>query len=438
MGQTEGIASRRTFLRNAGLAAASLPFLAYSGSAKKRPNLLFILTDQHRRDGVGCYGKPGVKTPNLDRLASGGIRFDRAYTAQPVCSPNRASILSGLYPQNHGVRENTWDMDSSIRILPDLMRETGYRTGYFGKWHLGDPARDAWEVMPAYPKDGRGNGHYYEVDGKPVYQTEVLAFDAIDFMGADPDKPFCCFASFYPPHPPYSVPEHYEGMYADQYPEDDQRRKYYAMCTAVDDAVGRLLASLDEQGVADDTLVVFTTEHGHHFDHRWNDHSKRLCYDISARIPMLMRFPGVIPTGQQSENLICSVDLYQTMTSLLGLSAGEGLDGWDLSDQIRGKTDEGRASLVMVNVPFIDKNGRPHQPDLVKGEERCVVQGDWKLILSTVREPELYHLPSDPGERMNRWSDSKDSENVRRLKGELRQWGEKSRDRLTSELLAGL
>ena len=438
MGQTEGIASRRTFLRNAGLAAASLPFLAYSGNAKKRPNLLFILTDQHRRDGVGCYGKPGVKTPNLDRLASGGIRFDRAYTAQPVCSPNRASIMSGLYPQNHGVRENTWDMDSSIRILPDLMRETGYRTGYFGKWHLGDPARDAWEVMPAYPKDGRGNGHYYEVDGKPVYQTEILASDTIDFMEADPDKPFCCFASFYPPHPPYSVPEHYEGMYADQYPEDDQRRKYYAMCTAVDDAVGRLLASLDEQGVADDTLVVFTTEHGHYFDHRWNDHSKRLCYDVSARIPMLMRFPGVIPTGQQSENLICSVDLYQTMTGLLGLSAGEGLDGWDLSDQIRAKTDEGRASLVMVNVPFIDKSGPPHQPDLVKGEERCVVQGDWKLILSTVREPELYHLPSDPGERINRWSDSKDSENVRRLKGELRLWAEKSRDRLTSELLAEL
>ena len=405
---------------------------------KSPPNLLFILTDQHRRDGVGSYPQSKAQTPNLDRIAKEGIRFDRAYTAQPVCAPNRAAIMSGLFPHNSGVLENTWDMNPDIRILPDLMREQSYRTGYFGKWHLGDPARDSWDLMPIYPGDGRGNKHYFEVDGELVYQTEVITPDVIDFMKADPQKPFCAFASYYPPHPPYSVPEKYEEIYSDQFPDDEARRKYYAMCSAVDDAVGDLLNALEEQGVADHTLVVFTTEHGHQFDHRWNDHDKRLCYDIAARIPMLMRFPGVIPAGQESDALISSIDLYPTMASLLGLNYGEGLDGLNLGNQITNKTDKGRASLVMVNVPFINKDQTPNQPDLEKGEERCVVQGEWKLILSTVRDPELYHLDSDPTETNNRWSDSKNEPIVSDLKRSLSLWAIRTRDPLTPKLLAEL
>ena len=402
------------------------------------PNLLFILTDQHRRDGVGSYPESKAQTPNIDRIAKEGIRFDRAYTAQPVCAPNRAAIMSGLYPHNSGVLENTWDMNPHIRILPDLLREHGYRTGYFGKLHLGDPARDAWDVMPIYSGDGRGTKHYFEVDGELVYQTEVITPDVIDFMKADLQKPFCAFASYYPPHPPYSVPEQYESLYRNQFPADEARRKYYAMCTAVDDAVGHLLNALDEQGMADNTLVVFTTEHGHQFDHRWNDHDKRLCYDIAARIPMLMRFTGVIPECQESDALISSIDLYPTMTGLLGLNYGEGLDGLNLSNQITKRTDKGRASLVMVNIPFINKDHNPNQPDLEKGEERCVVQGEWKLILSTVRNPELYHLRIDPTETNNRWSDSKDEPIVSELKKSLSFWAKRTRDPLAPKLLAEL
>jgi arylsulfatase A-like enzyme len=423
--------------RIACLVLAFFPLLSCIADESGPPNLLFILTDQHRRDGVGSYGLIDVQTPNIDRIASEGIRFNRAYTAQPVCAPNRAAIMSGLYPHNSGVRENTWNMDPDIRILPDLLKENDYRTGYFGKWHLGDPARDSWDVMPIYPGDGRGNNHYFEIDGEQVYQTEVITPDVIDFMNADSEQSFCVFASYYPPHPPYSVPEKYEAIYKDQYPEDEERRKYYAMCTAVDDTVGELLNSLEEQGVADNTLVVFTTEHGHHFDHRWNDHNKRLCYDIAARIPMLMRFPEVIPAGQESEALISSVDLNPTLLSLLGLSYDEGLDGLNLSNQITKRTDKGRANLVMVNVPFIDKSGSPNQPELSKGEERCVIKGDWKLILSTVRVPELYHLPSDPAETNNRWADSKETESVSELKAALEAWGKRTRDSLTPKLLAG-
>jgi arylsulfatase A-like enzyme len=430
--------SKSVLFRITCLVLALFPIQSCIANEANPPNLLFILTDQHRQDGVGAYGLTEVKTPNLDRFAKEGIRFNRAYTAQPVCSPNRAAIMSGLYPHNNSVRENTWDMDSSVRILPDLLREHGYRTGYFGKWHLGDPARDAWEEMPIYPNDGRGSGHYYEVDGKKVYQTEVITSDVINFMTADKGNSFCVFASYYPPHPPYSVPESYEAMYSEIYPDDEARRKYYAMCTAVDDAVGVLLNSLEEQGVAENTLIVFTTEHGHYFEHRWNDHAKRLCYDLTARIPMLMRFPGTIPEGQVSNALISSVDLFPTMVNLLKLPAVEGLDGVNLGNQITKRTDKGRASLVIVNVPYINKSNRPHQPELDKGDERCVVKGDWKLILSTVREPELYHLPSDSSETNNRWTESKDSESVSQLKAALAAWGKRTRDSLTPKLLSEL
>jgi len=428
--------SRRDFLGAVGSAAVGLSMIGNVSASDTKPNLLFILTDQHRRDGVGCYGRKGVMTPNLDRLASEGIRFDRAYTAQPVCAPNRGAIVSGLYPHNHGVLENRWDLNTEVSLLPDMLRDQSYRSGYFGKWHLGDPARDAWDVMPEYPGDGRGRRHYYKIDGKDVYQTEVLTKDTIDFINSEDERPFCAFVSYYPPHPPYSVPEKYETMYQEMFPDDNNRRKYYAMCTAVDDAVGNLLKALDEKGIADNTLVVFTTEHGHHFDHRWNGHSKRLCYDISARIPMLMRFPKMISSGNVGESLISSVDLTPTLLGLMGHAVPNGLDGLNLSDSILKRGQDGREALVMVNVPFIDKTKTPHQPDLKKGEERCVIADDWKLILSTVRAPELYHLPSDAGEQKNRWEEMAGSDNVAGLKSHLQEWADNTRDKLAPALLA--
>lgn len=388
--------NRRDFLkRSVAGSFAGLPLAAAQLAETNRPpNLLFILTDQHRQDGVGAYGKSGVLTPNLDRVAADGIHFNRAYTAQPVCSPNRACILSGLYPHRHRVRENNWPLSPEVRILPHLLREQGYRCGYFGKWHLGDPARVAYDVMPAYERDGRGAsgrtsfGHYYTIDDQKVYQTEVLAKDVGDFISTS-DRPFYAVASFYPPHPPYSVPARYEEIYRTQYPDNERRRRYYAMCTAVDDAVGHLLGVLEDKGVADNTLVVFTTEHAHHFDRRWNDHSKRSCYDIAARVPLLMSFPGRVPQRQVTENLFCSVDILPTIAGLLGHPVPRGIDGIDQSALLKKETDRRRDYLVMVNVPRPNRTSKPHNGTM-PGEERCVRTDDWKLILSVDRPPELY------------------------------------------------
>tara|TARA_Y100000588_G_scaffold194978_1_gene209076 strand:- start:8145 stop:9458 length:1314 start_codon:yes stop_codon:yes gene_type:complete len=434
--------TRRDFLKQGSAAlAASLVGKVASVQAAPAPNLLFILTDQHRRDGVGAYGKPSVLTPNLDRIASEGIRLDRAYTAQPVCSPNRASILSGLYPHRHGVRENNWPLSPDVHILPHLLQANAYRTGYFGKWHLGDPARVAYDVMPSYERDGRGGGsasgwaHYYTIDDQKVYQTDVISRDIGDFIRTS-DKPFYAVASFYPPHPPYSVPKRYEEMYRELYPEDQNRRRYYAMCTAVDDAVGHLLETLEAKEIADNTLVVFTTEHGHYFDRRWNNHSKRSCYDVAARIPLLMRFPGHIPDGQESTALFSHADLFPTLAGLLGLAPPE-VDGIDQSDLLQGKTEATRDYLSIVNVPRPDRTSKPHDGPM-PGEERCVRTNDWKLILSRDRAPELYHPDNDPEERDNVWSSHRDTEVVGSLKAHLSEWASATNDPLTPRLLSSL
>lgn len=404
--------------------ASALPTVAQGGTeSKSRPNILFILTDQHRRDCVGAYGNPKVHTPHLDRIAHEGVRFDRAYVSQPVCSPCRSSIQTGLYPHSSGVWENKVPLPNSSRTIGEMLKETGYDCGYFGKWHLG--RRDAFETFPEYPNDGRGNNHYFGQGENKRYGIDVITEDAIRFVRKARNKPFCTFVSFYPPHPPYSVPPGYEERYKDI--PDRHKRIYYAMCTKIDEKIGEMLGILKEMDIEDKTLVVFTTEHGHHFEHRWNDHDKRLCYDTASRIPLLMRMAGVLPGGRETDGLISSVDLVPTMFSLIGQPIPAGLEGRDLSDLARGKTERGREFVFMENIPY------PFKRD--KGEERCVRDDRWKLILSTVREPELYDMQGDPQELTNLWAERRGTPVAARLIRALSDWAERTRDPLAPGLL---
>lgn len=399
----------------------------------RQPNILFILTDQQRWDCVGAYGNPKIHTPHVDRLASEGVRFARAYTAQPVCSPNRAAIITGLYPHTSGVWENCksgWEervgLPESVKAMSEMLAPAGYDCGYFGKWHLG--RRDAFATMPYYPSDGRGNDHYFGKGDDKRYGIDVITEDAIAYIKQERDRPFYVYVSFYPPHPPYSVPPEYEKRYAAI--DNRNKRIYYAMCTKVDEKVGEMMAVLDEMNIADRTLVVFTSDHGHNFDWRWNRHNKRLCYDTSARIPLIARMPGVIPKGRVAEGLISSVDLVPTIHSLIGRPIPDGLEGQDLSDLARGKTDKGREFVFIENIPY------PFKRD--KGEERCVRDDRWKLILSTHREPELIDMKSDPEEEKNRWSEMKGSDTVARLTRALADWADRTNDELAPKLIAKL
>ena len=412
------------------------------------PNILFILTDQHRLDGVGAYGMTEVMTPNLDKLAEEGVRFDRFYTAQPVCAPNRATILTGLYPHSHGLLENTWDLTPRVTSMAEMLLPHGYATGYFGKWHLGRDEAQGFETFPYYPNDGRGDRQYFTIDGETRYGTDVITEDVIEFIEEKQDEPFYAYVSYYPPHPPYSVPEEYEEMYRDIYPDDADRRIYYAMCTKVDENIGELLDTLDRLNLRDNTLVVFTTEHGHYFtdDRRWNDHAKRTCHDTAARVPLIMRMPGVIPSGQTTEELICSVDLVQTLMPLLGFEPIRGLQGQDLSGLAKGES-AGRDALVMENYPFITRDAPGpwrnapewfHEERPIHEERGVMARGGWKLILGASRPPELYQVHEDPEEVNNLWEEMKDSDVARQLCQELLDWAILTGDNTAPHLLRPL
>lgn len=436
--------SRRKFLGIMGLSTLSCTLPWTSGLPSQRiggdkTNLVFIFTDQHRQDGVGAYNKTPVKTPNLDQLAAEGIRFDNTFTAQPVCAPNRASILSGLYPHSHGVLENTWSLSPRIQTLAEMLGPEGYDCGYYGKWHLDRSHKQGYETFPDYPSDGRGSNHHFTIDGEMVYAVDKITDDAIEFLEDHHDRPFYLHVSFYPPHPPYTVPEKYEELYSEIYPDDEHRRIYYAMCTKVDEQIGRLIGKLHSLGIADNTLVVFTSEHGHFFEQRWNEHEKRLCYDTASRVPLLMKFPGRVTEGSATRELISSVDLTQTILGLLNIAGPQGLQGKDLSDLVTGKSTSGREAVFIENFPYIDKGETPgkynNEPDWGTGEERCVRTLEWKLILSTVREPELYDMTQDPEEQNNLWAKMKNTRDAAELLTLLHRWGVETGDDLAPQLV---
>lgn len=416
---------RREFLGTTAAATLGLSLGALQARAQEtRPlNVLFILTDQHRRDCVGAYGNEEVKTPNLDRIAEEGARFDRMYVTQPVCSPCRSSIWTGMYPHSSGVWENKVPLPETSKCISEMLIPEGYACGYFGKWHLG--RRDAWSIQPEYPNDGRGDNHYFGEGEERLYGADVIAGDTVEYLKANRDRPFFAVSSWYPPHPPYSAPEEFLEMYS--HIEDHDRRVYYAMCTAVDRNAGRLLDTLDELGLAENTLVIFTTEHGHYFDHRWNHHNKRLCYDIASRIPLLMRLPGIIPAGITPNGLISSADLVPTILGFMNCDVPAQVEGVDQSMLANGSVDRIRDYVAIENIPY------PFDRD--KGEERCVRCNRYKLILSTHRPPELYDMHTDPDEQNNRWDGMKDSDDARRLRRYMREWAMRTNDELAPMLL---
>jgi uncharacterized sulfatase len=229
-------------------------------------------------------------------------------------------------------------------------------------------------------------------------------------------------------------------MYQDMYPDDEQRRIYYANCTAIDDQVKRLVTTLERSNQIQNTLVIFTSEHGHYFEHRWNDHAKRLCYDIAALVPLIMKMPGKIQAGQVSDALISSVDLPQTMHGLLGIPQPEGLQGVDVSPVATGETDRIRDAVFIENYPYINKGETPgkysNEPDWLCGVERAVREDRWKLILSDVREPELYDMQNDANETRNLWRKMRKSAEAQNLLLLLHRWGVETGDHIAPKLVS--
>ena len=368
----------------------------HSGGAQPRrqPNVLLIMADDLNND-MGTYGHPLVKTPHLDRLAKRGVRFDRAYTQFPLCSPSRVSLLTGLRPDATGVQDLTTDFRTilpDVVTLPQAFKRTGYAVARVGKiYHYGNPGQigtsglddpKSWDLVVnprGIDKDeegrlvnltpARGLGStlaYYASPAPDEEHTDgKVATETIALLEKYKDRPFFIGAGFYRPHCPFIAPQKYFDMYPlDRIPappsfaeaaahtpapafftsplnwgvsEQGQReviRSYFASISFLDANVGRLLDALDRLNLADNTIVVFISDHGYLLGER-GQWMKQMLFERSARAPLLIAGAGVSARGRASSRTVEFLDLYPTLTALAGVSAPAGLHGRSLVPLLR-------------------------------------------------------------------------------------------------------
>jgi uncharacterized sulfatase len=425
------------------LALSAFSSIALAGPGPRRPNVVFICTDDQARWTLGVYGNSEARTPNLDRLSRAGARFDNAFTVTPVCSPSRASTFTSRYSTQFGIEdwidnasEPDLGLSPSAVLWPELLRGAGYTNMLVGKWHLGSrdefhPTRQGYDRFFGF----RGGGNTpmnprLEKDG--VERTfkgslpDLLVDEGIAFLEANRDRSFLLSVHFREPHAPYApVPDADAAAYRDVTPTIPDfpglprervgrlTREYYASVHAVDRNVGRLLDALDRLGLAGDTAVFFTSDHGymigqHGLWHKGNAiwiaegrrGSRPNMFDDAIRVPLLVRWPGAIAPGTVVSQVVSNLDLFPTVLDVAGVGVPPNLK------------IEGRSLLPLV------AGGTPKPPpdwddtlfgqyDMHHGQRarmRMIRTPEWKLIRHF--EPgagdELYHLASDPGETTNR------------------------------------
>jgi arylsulfatase A-like enzyme/Flp pilus assembly protein TadD len=346
-------------------------------------NLLFITLDTTRADRLGCYGYTAAATPTLDRLAAAGIRFDRAYSPAPLTLPAHASLFTGLYPPEHGLRTNgRGRLDESLPTLPELLRDAGYETAAFVSSF----------VLERRFGLGRGWTNYDDNLTRDSTASDSLqrtrsAVDVVDaaltWLGARRTRPFCMWVHFYDPHFPYDA---HTADFGDQFRD----RPYDGELASVDRQIARLLAALDQSGQRQNTWIIVAGDHGEGFgDHLERTHGYTL-YDSTQRVPLLMEWPGHILPNQIAAAPVSLVDVVPTVVGQFGLRRVAGLKGSSLAPAFQSQPLSGRICYSMTDDPFLQNGWSPL---------RSVVQGQWKYIHT--RSPELYDLDADPGETNN-------------------------------------
>ncbi len=345
--------------------------------ADRRPNVIVFFTDQQRWDTTGVHGNPLDLTPTFDRMAQQGTHLANSFTCQPVCAPARASLQTGLYATNTGVWRNGIALPQSSQTLARCFSAAGYATGYIGKWHLYERQSDGIDssasrlgAVGPVPKEWRGGYDYwlgsnlleftsdaydvtmYDNDNKPMrlpgYRVDALTDAAIRYVDAHQTDPFFLFVSYIEPHfqnrtDDYPAPDGYEERYRGRWMPPDlaalggsahqHLAGYYGMVKRLDEALGRLLDALKSLGLLDNTIVLFTTDHGNHFKTR-NGEYKRSCHESSIRIPAAIIGPGFVGGGQVQQ-LISLVDLPPTLLDAAGLPVPPQMQGRSIMPLIR-------------------------------------------------------------------------------------------------------
>lgn len=426
-------------------------------SAADRPNVLFILTDDQGPWAVGCYGNPEIRTPNLDRLAQSGMRFERFFVATPVCSPSRATLLTGRISSQHGVhdwiRAGNMGEDAAAYLegetaYTDVLAQHGWTCGLSGKWHLGHSQLPQHGFSHWFAHQA-GGGPYNDApmvrDGEavtaPGYVTYAITDDALDFIErrAGDEAPFYLSVHYTAPHSPWTGhPQEIVDSYDDcpfascpQEPihpwavghslsEDnlgnrEMLKGYFAAVTAMDADVGRLLDKLEEKGLREDTLVFFVSDNGfscghHGFWGKGNATYPANMFENSVRVPFIASHPGRIPQGTVQRAMCSAYDFMPTLLDYLGLPLPEGgnLPGSSFAPALLDEDAPARGEVVVYDE---------------YGPTRMVRTEDWKYVHRHPEGPdELYDLVNDPDERHNLVEEEDQHERVAQMQHTLQAW----------------
>ena len=437
-GVTVKTLARQPCIETAGAAmpvAATELHLFASGDSARRPNIVFVFADQMRADAMGCMGNKQVSTPHLDKLASDGVLVTNAISAQPVCTPYRAQLLTGRYGHSTGVIHNDIRLPDSEVVISELMKRQGYATGYIGKWHLSgdrmDPIDaknrrgwDYWAVrncshehfIPEYClNDSR------ELVRVPGWEPDVQTELAVEFINKCKQVPFCLFLSFGPPHYPYKAPanyvELYKGMKLTERPNvpdnfTEKLLQYYAMTTSLDTCVGRISAALSEAGVSDDTIFIFTSDHGDMLGSQGHGFGKQRPWEESIHIPFILRYPRKVKAGQRRDWIISSVDVMPTLLGFCGISIPENVQGLDYSATITGDSKAERNAAFLFLVQYKNAEG-------TTTDWRGIRTKDWTYAYHFAGDWVMYDLRNDPYQLKNLIDDPEFADRKKELRHQL-------------------
>ena len=447
------------------ISAGALALSIATFAAPPRPNIVFLLADDLGYGDLGCYGVKDIRTPVIDHLATEGVRFTQFYANGPECSPTRAALLTGRYQQRVGGLEcaigygNVGRYNDAIRLrkthdlgLPgsetsigQLLKSTGYATSLFGKWHLGDEDKFAPSVHGfdhAFYCVGGGMDYFYYIEPAPVpgnaarqiydlrldgrekkakgYYTDLIADKAEQFIAENRDRPFFLYVPFTAPHAPFQGPDEWQphplpnnSLRWDQ--DKAPPKVYAAMIERLDEATGRILKALDKQGLADNTLVIFTSDNGGTISARpcgLRGH-KSMTFEGGIRVPCIARWPGKLPAGVSTTQVTMMFDLTASMIQAAGakLPAGRTLDGVDILGRLKNHEADLKRTVFW--------RGR-------RGEDvwKAVRDGSLKYVIHLVSGAPvvegLFDLDTDMGE-LHDMLDSR-PEDATRLREELAVW----------------
>lgn len=454
---------RRQFLKSAAIGAVGGALLVRKGFGKEtnRPNFVILMTDDQRWDAMSCAGNKILKTPNMDRIAREGVRFENMFVTNSLCTPSRATLLTGLYSHTHGVIDNKGNRIAADQpILPDLLRESGYEVAFCGKSHLKGALRDrTWDYYFGF----QGQGAYHNpriaegVNGKDEvhegYMDDIVTGKAVEWLTSRTgEKPFCLFLWFKAPHRSWVRAERHKHLFEnvvipkpDTFDDDGKSlagkpsafinadnkigdfddvktldgflKDYYSTLVAVDENLGRVFDALQSKSVMDETAIIYTSDNGF-FAGEWRAFDKRFMHEPSIRVPLLIRYPRRFKARQTRQQMVLNIDIAPTVLDLADITVPDWMHGRSIVPVLESKKALWRKDWLYEYFEF------PGVHQVRK--HRGIRTERYKLIhyFEDPEEFELYDLRKDPKEKRNLYGESEYeqlTEQLRKRLMELRQ-----------------